>query len=60
MNTYLITLKDGLPIKIICESYQLNKETNSYEFIISANKIEDIQDAPKLAEGFRHNKPKLI
>ncbi len=51
MKTFTITLKDNTSIKITCESYQHNPETNLYKFIISADKIDSIEESPKLADG---------
>ena len=59
MKTFSVLLNDGHTIKIICESCNHNKNDNTYEFIISSDKIKNISDSPKLATGKRLTKPKL-
>ena len=59
MKTFSVLLNDGYTIKIICESYNHNKNNDTYEFIISADKIKNVSDSSKLAVGKRLDKPKL-
>lgn len=59
MKTFSVLLNDGHTIKIICESYNHNKNNNTYEFIISADKIKNVSGSPELATGKRLDKPKL-
>ncbi|RLD66314.1 MAG: hypothetical protein DRI84_05005 [Bacteroidetes bacterium] len=60
MKTFSVLLNNGYTIKIICESYNHNKNNGTYEFIISADKIKNISDSTKLAASKRLTKPKLL
>ncbi len=60
MKTFSVLLNDGYTIKIICENYKHDTDNNTYNFIISADKIKNVVEDTKLATGKRLNKPKLI
>jgi hypothetical protein len=68
MKLVMVHFKNNEPIRIRCDSYRLNND-NKYEFFkdgalltqynFSKSDVVKIDDPPKLATGFRHDKPRL-
>ena len=53
MKTYTIKLANNGSIKITCDSYRQDEDSGEHIFILNSDKIESVEESPKLAVGFK-------
>lgn len=48
MPTITVLFKSNLSIKILCDKFELDKETNEYKFFIKKENVKSIKESPDL------------